>query len=142
MVWNASLPSNTTTVLSTEAALADGSISAAGVEVDNATDLETVGYIEVLGTWTVAPNAVAPRLDIYLTVAADGTNHSSPPITGGTDQDHMRAISIPARSVTSEQRLFSAPFSVPPGKLRHYVDNQTGQSLNSNYVVKFHNVSN
>ena len=140
MAWDGTLQS--TTLLSTESALADNTISAASAEVDNSSNLDTIGFIEIsASTWATAPDDDFPTLDVYFTAAPDGTNHGNAPLTGGANQETLLAISIPIQKITSAQRIMSIAFALPNAKLKYYADNQTGQSLGANYVIKLFSAS-
>lgn len=96
------------------------------VEFDNETALGTYGWLELTCNFTTAPSDTLPSLDIYRTEKIDGTNSSSPPVTSGTQQDHMRVASFPVRKVTGAQRIGYGPIDLPPFKQTYYLDNQAG----------------
>lgn len=140
MAWDGTLQS--TALLSTEAALADNIISTASAEVDNRSNLDTIGFIELSAhTWSSAPDDDFPTIDVYIDAAPDGINFSTAPLTGGANQDQAAIVSIPVTKLTSTQRVFSKPFALPNAKLKFYFDNQTGQELGANYVCKLFSAS-
>jgi hypothetical protein len=139
MAWDGSLAS--TTLVSSGSALSNDTISAVSSEFDNSSTLDTMGVLEIAGTFGTAPSDTSPTLDIYYTIAPDGTNYSDAPLTGGADQSQTFLVSIPVRKINTAQRLSSIMLPLPGAKLKFYVDNQTGQSLNSTWALKIFTAS-
>lgn len=126
--WEAA-NSTPSTVLSTELnSLADNTITAVGTEVDNSTNLDKYGWLEINVTFGTAPSDTNPFLAIGMVSAPDGTNYESSFVTGFTDQKNPLLI-VPVRKVTSAQRLIAGPFKLPPHKIKFQLDNQTGQAF-------------
>jgi hypothetical protein len=134
--WEQANSADSLTLEGNGAALSNDTIVEANDNAYNgATDLDTYGWLEVTGTWTVAPSDNTPTLDIYITEAPDGTNYSSAPVTGGVDCHDQFLISIPVRKVTSAQRKV-VPIPLSPQLTKFYVDNQTGQTLPAGWTLK------
>ena len=113
-------------VLSTELnSLANDTITAAGTEIDNSTNLDTLGWLEINVIFGSAPSDAAPHFAIGIIEAPDGTNYESDYVTGFTDQDGPQ-ITVPVRKVTTAHRLIVGPFPLPPHKIKFQLDNQTG----------------
>lgn len=131
--------STTTTVINTGATLANNTLSAAGTEYDNRTNLNTYAWLELDATFSVAPSDAAPTVDVYVTIDHDNGGHASAPVTGGTDVSDQFVMSFPARKVTTAQNKIPwQPIMLPPAKIIFYADNQTGQTMSSGWTVKLH----
>lgn len=115
-------------VLSTELnSLADGSRTNAGTEVDNSTNLDQYGKVEINVTFGSAPSAGA-YVDLHAVTAPDGTNYED----GSSSVDpgsHTMVARIPVRATTSAQRLMSRVFPLEPAKTKFILVNQTGQAF-------------
>lgn len=115
-------------VLSTEInSLADGSRSNAGTEIDNSTNLDTYGILEINVTFGSAPDGDA-SLIVYMVSAPDGTNYAQGSSTVDPGPDAM-ITSIKVNASTSAQRKVSKPFLMPPSKVKFILENQTGQAF-------------
>jgi len=134
--WEAASTSNT--LVSSGASLANSTISAASTAYDNRTNLNTYGWLELTGTFSVAPSASNPVLNVYFAESADGTNYQDAPLTGGSDQGEMFVIAIPVQKVTSAQRIVVGPVALSPNAIKAYVDNQTGQTMSSTWTLKLY----
>jgi len=129
LIWEASFAS-CGNVLSMELnSLANDTITAAGSAVDNTTNLDVYGWLELNVTFGSSPTDSVPTVDVYMSISADGTNYASDPVTSGVDCGLQQIISIPTRKVTSAQRKVVGPFLLPPGKFKFLLDNQTGVSF-------------
>jgi len=112
--------------------LANNTISAVGAEIDNSVNLDTYGWLELTtsdGTAlfdTTAPDDANPTADIYWTLAPDGTNYETAPLTGGADQGGKFVTSIPLEKNTTFARVVVGPIALPPTKMKFYLDNQNG----------------
>ncbi len=131
--WEAA--STSTTLVSSGASLADNTISAASTEYDNSTNLNTYGWLEFTGTFSVAPSDSNPTVDIYVAQAPDGTNYQDAPLTGGAQQTEMYVISVPVQKLTTAQRVVVGPIPLSPHKAKYYADNQTGQTLSAAWTL-------
>lgn len=128
--WQAA--STVTQIMTTQLdGLANDTISTASTEVDNSTNLDTFAWLELNVTFPTAPSDDSPSVDVYMTQAPDGTNYQDNPVSGGTDQGHLFAASFPVQKVTTAQRLVIGPIPLPPHKFKLFLDNQTGQAMNS-----------
>jgi len=107
--------------------LADGSRTDAGTEVNNSTNLDQYGWVEVNATFGTAPDSDG-YIALYMAKALDGTNYEdgSSSIDPG---DHTWLLNIPVRATTSAQLLMSGRFELPPCKVKFILENQAGQAL-------------
>lgn len=116
------------TVLATELnALANAGRSAAGAEVDNATNLDRWGKFELSVTFGTAPSA-GGYVEIYAVTAPDGANYEdgSNTVDPGT---HKLIDRIPVRPVTTAQRLTGRQFPLEPAKTKFILLNGSGQAF-------------
>jgi hypothetical protein len=108
-------------------ALADGSYSAAGTALDNATNRDRFGLAELTATFASAPTADAP-LHLYAVVAPDGTNYCD---GGGSVRppDAVYLGTFQARAVTTAQRMVTRRFELPPTLMKFVLYNGCGQAF-------------
>lgn len=122
--WEAA-PTSRGSVLSTELNnLADGSRTNQGTEVDNSSNLDKYGMLELNATMNTAPDTNGPLL-IHLVTAPDGTNYGDGSSTVDPGPD-TRLLTITLRAVTTAQRKMSKVFPLPPTKVKFLLDNQCG----------------
>lgn len=115
-------------VLTTELnALANAGRSAAGTEIDNATNKDRWGKFELNVTFGTAPSA-GGYVEIYAVTAPDGTNYEdgSNTVDPGT---HKLIDRIPVRAVTTAQRLTGRQFPLEPAKTKFLLLNASGQAF-------------
>ena len=115
-------------VLSTELnALANAGRSAAGTEVNNATNKDVYGKLELQVTFGTAPSA-GGYVEIYMVTAPDGTNYEdgSDTVDPGT---HKLIDRIQVRAVTTAQRLSGRLIPLLPGKTKFLLYNGSGQAF-------------
>lgn len=115
-------------VLTTELnALASAGRSAAGTEVDNGTNLDTLGKFVLQVTFGTAPSA-GGYVEIYMVTATDGTNYEdgSDSVDPGT---HKLIDRIPVRAVTTAQRLSGRLIPLLPAKTKFLLYNGSGQAF-------------
>lgn len=116
------------TLLSTELnSLANGSRSAAGTELDNATNRDELAIAELQVTFGSAPSS-GGFVSLYAITAPDGTNYED----GSASVDpgaHRWLCNIPVRNVTTAQRLRSLPFQIDPFKTKFILLNSSGQAF-------------
>ncbi len=108
-------------------ALANGSRTNAGLEIDNSTNLDQYGQFELTVDFVSAPSAGA-TVDIHMITAPDGTNYAD----GSSTVDpgvHTVVATIPIRADTAAQRLVSRPFEMEPAKTKFILMNRTGQAF-------------
>ncbi len=123
--WAAGWTSRST-VLTTELnALANGSRTAVGTEINNATNLDQYGKLELAVDFVSAPSAGA-YVNVYALTAADGTNYEdgSSSLAPGSQ---CLVARIEVQAVTPAQRLTSQRFALDPAKTKFILENQTGQ---------------
>ena len=116
------------TVLTTELnSLANAGRSAAGTEINNATNLDRWGKFELAVTFGTAPSA-GGYIEIYAVTAPDGTNYEdgSNTVDPGT---HKLIDRIPVRAVTTAQRLTGRQFPLEPAKTKFLLLNGSGQAF-------------
>ncbi len=115
-------------VLSTELnALATGSRTAAGTEIDNSTNLDKYGFLELAVDFVSAPSAGA-YCNIYMVMALGGTTYAdgSASVDPGAD---AWVIGIPILASTAAQNKQVGPILLPPSKVKFILENQTGQAF-------------
>lgn len=116
------------TVLTTELnSLASASRSAAGTEINNATNKDVFGKLELSVTFGTAPSA-GGYVEIYAVTAPDGTNYED----GSNTVDpgvHKLVDRIPVRSVTTAQRLNGRMIPLEPAKTKFLLLNGSGQAF-------------
>ena len=115
-------------VLSTELnSLASAGRTAAGTEVDNGTNLDMFGVLELQVTFGTAPSA-GGYVEIYMVTAPDGTNYEdgSNSVDPGT---HKLIDRIPVRAVTTAQRLSGRVIPLLPEKTKFLLYNGSGQAF-------------
>lgn len=125
--WEAA-PTSRGSVLSTELnSLATGSRTNAGTEVDNSSNLDTYGILELSVTFGTNPSATA-YVAIHILTAPGGTNYAdgSSSVAPGAD---TLLLTLPILASTSAQRKITKPFALPPTKIKFILENQTGQSF-------------
>lgn len=126
--WDAA-PNSRGNVLSTElnTLSASGGRSNAGTAIDNATNNDTYGLLELNFTYGTAPSAGA-YLSIYMIPSGDGTNYSdgSSSVDPGAD---TWLLNVPARAVNTAQLKVTKPFPLPPGKFKFICVNNGSQAL-------------
>jgi hypothetical protein len=116
------------TVLTTELnALANAGRSAAGTEINNATNKDMYGQLELAVTFGTAPSA-GGFVEIYMVNALDGTNYEdgSNTVDPGT---HKLVDRIPVRAVTTAQRLNGRMIPLEPAKTKFLLLNGSGQAF-------------
>jgi len=116
------------TVLTTELnALANAGRSAAGAEINNATNMDMYGQLELQVTFGTAPTA-GGFVEIYMVNALDGTNYEdgSNTVDPGT---HKLVDRIPVRAVTTAQRLNGRMLPLEPAKTKFLLVNGSGQAF-------------
>lgn len=125
--WAAALTSRGT-VLGTELnSLANTSRSNAGTAIDNGTNLDEWGWLELQVTFGTNPSATA-YLAIYMVMAPDGTNYADGSSSVAPGTDTLVAV-IPVLASTSAQRKTVGPIRLPPTKFKLICENQTGQAF-------------
>ena len=122
--------STATSVLSTELnSLADGARSDAGMEYGNSVVLNTFAQLELVVTFTSAPDSGGYVILHMITAAndsnfSDGSSSVEPCPNEGT-------FIIPLRASTSQQRRKTIPFRLTPAKTKFLLTNESGQALPS-----------
>lgn len=113
-------------VLSTELnSLADAGYSAVGTEVDNSTNLDTFGKLELNLDFVATPTS-GDLVYVYAVYAPDGTNYQ------GTNtsvlQRNLIAV-IPIEGTGTAQRVMSDVFELEPAKVKFRLRNEGGAAL-------------
>lgn len=127
--WEAA-PTSRGNVLTTELnALADGSRTNQGTEIDNSSNLDKYGMLELNVTFGAAPDTNGP-LHVYLITAPDGTNYGDGSSSADPGPDTY-LLTISVRAVTSAQRKMTKLFELPPTKFKVIMENQAGQAMSA-----------
>lgn len=124
--WEAA-PVSRGNVLTTELnALANGAYSAVGTEIDNSTNLDQWGAVEInLASLTPTTGAY---LQLFVTQAPDGTNYEDPPsATNPGFHAAVALMSIPTGAAT--KRVISPWFRLPPARVKFVLLNGAGAAL-------------
>jgi hypothetical protein len=126
ILWQAA-PTSRGNVITTEAnALGNGSYTAVGTEIDNSTNLDQYGMVEInLASLTPTTGAY---LQLFITQAPDGTNYEDPP--SSTNPGYQMSVGV--FSVTTgaaTKRIMSPWFRLPPCKIKFVLLNGTGVAL-------------
>lgn len=105
-------------------ALADGSRSNQGDEIDNSVNLDTYGMLEFNVDPTAAMSA-GGYVSLYLLSAPDGATYpdGSSSVDPGSDTWLM---DIPLRAVATAQVKVSKVFPLPPAKIKFILLNESG----------------
>lgn len=125
--WEALL-SDRSTVLTTELnSLGNTSRTNAGSAIDNGTNLDRYGFLELNVTFGSAPSA-GGYVALYMVTALDGTNYDdgSSSVDPGT---HTLVTTIPLRATTNAQKLHSVRFELPPCPIKFILENRSGQAF-------------
>lgn len=105
-------------------ALADGSYSTPGTAIDNGSNLDRFCVAQLTVDFVSAPTDRA-AIDIYCIPAPDGTNYAD-----ATQPSAYHFVgSFMVDNVTAAQRLVSAPFELPPCKVKFALHNRSGQAF-------------
>lgn len=108
-------------------ALATGSYSAVGPELDNGTNLD-VWCIAVLSCdWVSAPTLNA-TVSLFAVVAVDGTNYEDGSSSLRYPQDSFCGV-FQVYNTTAAQLVATKPFMLRPFKTKFAVYNQSGQNM-------------
>jgi hypothetical protein len=116
------------TVLTPELnSLANAARSSASTALDNGTNLDEWGWLELQVTFGSAPSATG-YLAVYMVLAPDGTNYAdgSSSVAPGAD---TLVSTYPLLASTSAQRKTVGPVRLPPCKVKFIIENQSGQAF-------------
>ena len=108
-------------------ALANDGRSAAGTEINNATNLDRWGKLEVAVTFAAAPSA-GGYLELYTVTAPDGTNYED----GSDSVDpgaHRLVDRIPVKATTNAQKVTGRVIPLEPAKTKWLLLNKSGQAF-------------
>lgn len=125
--WNA--PSAVVTLLSTELnALADGTLSAASGAVNNDSNLDMLGDLELVLA-SLSPGA-NPYIDIFIAESVDGTNYPTPSAADARLQLAMKLCTFfLGVTAATAQRITVREIKLPPAKFKVYLDPHAGVAL-------------
>lgn len=116
------------TLLSTEMnAIADGSYSAAGTALDNATNLDLMAVAQLDVDFVLAPNAYGV-VELYMLKAIDGTNYEDGSASIIPSPGALVGLFTVA-ATTAAQRLMTPPFDLVPCPVKFMIRNSTGQAF-------------
>lgn len=132
-------------IIDTGTTLADNTLSAAGTEWDNSSNLDMLGWFEI-GTsddtdlFAAAVTVESATLDLYRIVAPDGTNYENTPVTADIVAGNCGDKYVGSFNVTSEignQPMVIGPFALPPMKQKYLLfNNATGQTITAEWDVR------
>lgn len=126
ILWDTSWTSRGT-VLTTELnSLADGAFSAVGTAVDNTSNLDQYGGLDiVLGSLNPTAGAF---LQLHLVQSYDGTTYED--AASSTNPSYHNVVaSIPVTTGSAAKRVMSPLFRIPPGKFKFVLYNDCNVSL-------------
>ena len=127
ILWEGA-PSALGNVLSTELnALANGSRTNAGTEINNSVNLDKYGWLELDVTFGSAPSADG-YVAIYMVTALDGTNYATGSSTAPPGPDTW-VLNIPVNAVNTAQIKQVGPIALPPAKLKFLLENKSGRAF-------------
>lgn len=127
ILWDASLVSRST-VLTTELnSLANASRTNVGSEINNGSNLDRYGWLELSVDFVSAPSAGGHCL-LYMIPAYDATNYADGSSSLAPGANLLTAI-IPVAATTAAQRVVSTRFELPPCKIKFILENQSGQAF-------------
>ena len=129
ILWQAA-PVSRSTVLTTELnALANAACSAVGPEIDNSTNLDQYGCVDIVLA-TLDP-AAGGYLQLFIIQAVGGTTYEDPPTTTTNPGTHMLVATLNLLDTSSAKRVQSAWFRLPPSKIKFVLYNGSGVALNA-----------
>lgn len=108
-------------------ALANGSYSAVGTELDNGSNLDRFGVAELIVDFVSAPTDRA-AIDLYGVLAPNGTNYAD---GGGATRPSafLYLGTFQCLATTAAQRLLTARFELQPCKMKLVIHNRSGQDF-------------
>ena len=114
-------------VLTTELnALANGAYSAVGTEIDNSTNLDQWGSLEV-NLASLTPTAGA-YLQLFLSQAVGGTNYEDP--ASSTNPGYQMSVAVVSLATGAATKWVTTPFfRLPPTKFKFVLLNGAGAAL-------------
>lgn len=128
ILWSAS-PTSRGTVLTTELnSLADAAYSAAGSAIDNTTNLDEYGALDiVLASLTPTTGAY---LTLFMVQSLDGTNYEDSPSSTNPGQS-MVVWTGSVATGAGAKRIVTSWFRLPPGKFKFVLKNDCNVALGS-----------
>lgn len=114
--------------------LAADTLSAAGSEYDNSSNLNKYGWLEIATSsgnlFSAAVARVGASMIIYMIQAPDGTNYHNEPVTADVAEfPHLRVAEIPIPTEAGVVPTMVGPIALPPHKIKFLVLNQTDQQM-------------
>lgn len=138
--WEAAPTARTAIDLGTT--LASDVLSGVGAEIDNSTNLDTYGWLELAtSTGDLCSSAVTraqASANIYMVTALDGTNYSNTPVTADVDEFGNFIISIPLPTEAGIVPLYSGPIALPPCKFKLLLFNNTDQTFQNTWELNLY----
>lgn len=115
------------TVLTTELnALANGAYSAVGTVVDNTSNLDQWGALDIVLA-SLNPTAGA-YLQLFMVQSLDGTTYEDPP-SSTNPGFHMSVAVVALTTGSAAKRVMTPMFRIPPGKFKFVLLNNAGPAL-------------
>lgn len=128
ILWQTSWTSRGT-VLTTELnSLGDNAYSAVGSPVDNTSNLDQYGAVEV-NLASLNPTTGA-FLTLFLVQSVDGTNYEDAPSSTQPGY-HQQIAVLPLATGSATKRVSSPIFKIPPGKFKFVLRNDANVALGS-----------
>ena len=132
------------TLIDLGSTLATDTLSGVGGELDNATNLDKLGWLEIATSsgnlFSTAVTRDQASFDIYMVQAPDGTNYNLAPTTGTIAQlPHLLVAVIPcAKLATIVPQILPNPIGLPPHKVKFYLYNNTDQTMQNTWELNLY----
>ena len=136
VLWETSWTSRST-VLTTELnSLGDGAFSGVGSAVDNTSNLDQFGALDIVLA-SLNPTAGA-FLQLFMVQSLDGTNYEDAPSSTNPGL-HMLVATVNVTTGSAAKRIMTPTFRIPPGKFKFVLYNDCNVSLgaSSNTVTLY-----
>jgi len=127
--WEAGWTSRSTVLTTQLNSLANGAYSAAGTEIDNSSNLDQYGKLEI-SLASLSPSGAA-YVQVHMITAPGGTSYEDAPASTNLC-GHTIVASIPLDSTASSaKRVMSGVFQMQPAKTKFVFYNSAGVALAS-----------
>lgn len=139
--WEAA--STARTAIDLGATLASDVLSVVGAEIDNSTNLDTYGWLEIAtSTGDLFASAVTrtnASFDIYMVQAPDGTNYNNTPVTADVSEfRNLRVATIPGPTEAGVVPQIVGPIALPPHKFKLLLFNNTDQTIQATWELNLY----
>ncbi len=131
------------TVLNLGTTLADDTLSSAGSEWNNSTNLDMLGWFELTtdsgNLFSAAVTQTGATVVLYRIQSMDGTTYDNEPATADIAEfPHLRVGDFPIATEAENKPIIIGPFPLPPSKQKYLVYNDTGQTMTLNWEVNLY----